>query len=269
MIETFAFRNAYEVMLQTLRLAERQRDGYSFIGEHGFDIGELPILEPKAYSGVRDPDDFDLAMMHCTAVTQGFGVQKYGLTGTDHWRKILVSGTLVKTAPWLYSQMSAAGMLANPDEAVHFLALASRYRNTPYHAIGTQAGYLFKNRRTTQTSWHGQGTRSSGGNKGMGIAFDASPSTHLTDRMIATFRAAVRLAHLWWLNDQREEDPVWKVVTHAQAKWPGRAKDPGPALWRDVVLPEVNALRDEGHDIVIDFDWRYGTGRRPDWMVAG
>src|SRR5688500_8021669 len=138
MLESLAARNALEIMQVTLGIAERQREGYSFIGEHGFDIGELPILEAKAYPGVRDPDNVDLAMMHCTAVTSGFGVQKYGPTGTAHWRKVLESGTFVKTAPWLYTQMSSAGMFANPEEAVCFLALASRYRNTPYHVIGSQ-----------------------------------------------------------------------------------------------------------------------------------
>lgn len=263
MIESFIARNALEVLQRTLFLAERQRDGYAFIGSRGFDIGELPILEAKAYPGDRDPDDFDLAMAHCTAITVGFGVQKYGPTGLDHWRKRLHA-----IPPYLHEQMDRAGLLRDLEAAIRFLALASRYRNTPYHVIGSQSGYLFRNRRLKQSSHHGQGTRTSGGNRGMGVAFDASPSTKLTDFHIATFRAAVRLAHLWWLEEQDEEDPVWRVVCHAQAKWPGRANDPGSALWQRVVVPEVNALRDEGHDIVIDLAWRYGTGRKPSWMTA-
>jgi hypothetical protein len=268
MIASLALRNVHEIMLRTLGIAERQQKGYAFIGEHGFDIGELPILDMKAYSGERDPDDFDLAMMHCTAVTSGFGVQKYGPTGTVFARKLLVSGAAERTAPLLYAQMRAADMFSDFDAAVHFLALALRFRNTPYHVIGTQAGYLFKNRRKEQSSHHGQGTRTSGGNRGMGVAFDASPTTKLTDWLIATFRGAVRLAHLWWLEDQTEADPLWKVVCHAQAKYPGRAKDPGPELWRRVVVPEVTALQSEGHGVVIDLKWKYGTGRKPDWMVA-
>lgn len=266
MLETLAARNALEVMQRWLGLAERQREGYAFIGSHGFDIGELPVLEAKAYPGDRDPDDFDLAMMHCTAVTQGFGVQQHGPTGTSHWRKLLVSGEVERQYSNLYEQMDHAGMLLRPDEAVRFLALASRFRNTPYHIIGTQAGYLFRNRRLSQSSHHGQGTRTSGGNRGMGIAFDASPTTKLTPFLVSTFRATVRLGHLAWLEEQDEEEPQWKVVTHAQAKWPGRASDPGNALWNGVVVPEVNDLREEGHAIVIDTQWRYGTGRKPDWM---
>lgn len=268
MIDSLALRNVYEIMLRTLGVAEQQQKGYAFIGEHGFDIGELPILEAKAYPGVRDPDDFDLAMMHCTAVTSGFGVQKYGPTGTATWRARLLSGSVEKMAPRLYEQMLAGGMLLDADGAARFLALCSRFRNTPYHVIGTQAGYLLKNRRKTQSSHHGQGTRTSGGNMGMGVAFDASPTTKLTDWLIATFRAAIRLAHLWWLEDQTEADPLWRVVCHAQAKHPGRAKDPGPELWRRVVVPEVTALQSEGHGVVIDLQWKYGTGRKPDWMVA-
>lgn len=268
MLENLTARNALEVLHRTLGIAERQREGYAFIGSHGFDIGEMPILSAKAYAGERDPDDFDLAMMHCTAVRDGFGVQKNGPTGITEWLKRLVFGRVAREQPLLYEQMNHAGMLIRPDEAARFLALCSRYRNTPYHVIGSQAGYLFRNRRLKQSSHHGQGTRTTGGNKGMGVAFDASPSTTLTDWLIATYRATVRLAHLWWLEEQSEPDPEWTVVCHAQAKFPGRAKDPGPALWQRVVVPEVNALREEGHAIVIDTTWRYGTGRKPDWMVA-
>jgi hypothetical protein len=268
MIENLVARNALEVMLRTLGLAERQKEGYAFIGEHGFDIGELPILDLKAYQGERDPDDFDLAMMHCTAVTQGFGVQKYGPTGTSHWHEKLVSGQVARLYPLLYEQMERAKMLVDVAEAVRFLALMSRYRNTPYHTIGSQAGYIVKNRHLKQSSHHGQGTRTSGGNRGMGVAFDASPSTVLTDFLIATFRATIRSAHLWWLEDQSEDEPLWRVVCHAQAKWPGRAKDPGPRLWHSAVVPEVAALREEGHAVLIDLRWIYGTGRVPDWARA-
>lgn len=266
MIESFTARNALEVAQRWLGIAERQRDGYSFIGSNGYDIGELPILEAKAYAGARDPDDIDLAMIHCTAVTKGFGVQRWGPTGTQHWRKQLITGEVARTAPNLYAQMDHAGMLLRPDEAVHFLALGSRLRNTPYHVIGTPAGYLFRNRRSKQASHHGQGTRVSGGNKGLGVAFDASPTTKLTDSMVTTFRATLRLGHLVWLEDQTESDPELMIVCHAQAKWPGRANDPGKQLWQRVVVPEVQALRDEGHDVMIDLQWKYGTGRVPDWM---
>lgn len=268
MLENLTVRNLVEVVQRFAGIAERQREGYSFIDSRGFDIGELPILEAKAYAGERDPDDIDLAMMHCSAVGKGFGVQKWGPTGTAHWRKQLISGAVAKTAPNLYEQMDRCGMLLRPDEAVHFLALASRYRNTPYHVIGSQAGYLFRNRRITQSSHHGQGTRTSGGNKGIGVAFDASPSTKLTDHLIKTFRATVRLAHLVWHDDQDEVTPRLVIVCHAQAKHPGRAKDPGKELWQRVVEPEVRALQEEGHAIAIDYAWRYGTGRRPDWMRA-
>lgn len=268
MFENLTVRNTIELAQKWLRIAERQREGYSFIGSRGFDIGELPILDPKAYPGDRDPDEIDLGMMHCTGVTEGFGVQKYGPTGTDHARKLIVSGELRRIAPNLWEQMDHAGMFLRLEEAVRFLALALRYRNTPYHVIGSQAGYIFRNRRPKQASWHGQGTRTSGGNKGLGIAFDASPSTKLTPFFIETCIAAIRTAHLVWYVDQLEHGPRLIIVCHAQAKWPGRANDPGKNLWQLVVVPAVLMLREEGFDVAIDTMWRYGTGRKPEWMTA-
>lgn len=267
MVDNLALRNALEVAARWAGIAQRQREGYAFIGEHGFDIGELPILDFKAYAGDRDVDDVDQIMNHCTAVTSGFGVQRWGKTGTIYWRRMLVSGEIQELAPNLYEQMDHCGMLLRPDEAVHFLALAARFRNTAYHVIGTQAGYLFRNRRPEQASHHGNGTRKSGGNKGLGVVFDASPKTKLTEWLIATFRAAFRLGHLVWLEKQKGDPGTLRIVSHAQAKWPGRANDPGRELHHRVVVPEVKALREEGHDVVIDTTWHWGTGKVPEWMI--
>lgn len=260
-------RNALEVALRTLRLAEQQRDGYAFIGSRGFDISELPILELKAYAGDRNVDDVDQGMIHCTGVTAGYGVQYWGPTGTRHWRKVIQAGQL---PPHFYEQLDHVGLLRAPlDDLVHFVALCSRFRNTPYHIIGTRSGYLLRNRKPQQVTWHGNGTRRSGGNAGIGIAFDASPSSTLTDFHITTFRAALRLGHLVWLDEQTEERPRLRIVTHAQSKYPGRANDPGGGkadMFRRAVIPEVEQLRAEGHDVVIDSEWRWDTGRPlPAW----
>ena len=263
MIQNFDLRNALEVAQRYAGIATRQREGYAFIGARGFDIGELPILDLKAYPGERGPQP--QLMDHCTAVTQGFGVQRWGRTGTSHWRKQL-RNDLVPTH--LLEQMDHAGLLLRPeDEIVHFLALASRYRNTPYHVIGSQAGYLFRNRDPRQRSWHGNGTATRGGNAGLGVAFDASPQTKLSPFLVETFRATFRLAHLVWLDDGGTGQ--LRVVSHAQAKHPGRANDPGRALHHEVVIPEVRALREEGHNIIIDTEWTYGTGQVPNWMLTG
>lgn len=263
---SLAIRNAVEVMLRTLRIAEQQRDGYAFIGSRGFDISELPILELKAYPGERDVDDVDQGMIHCTGVTLGYGVQYWGPTGTRHWKKVIQAGQL---PPHFHEQLDHVGLLRAPiDDLVHFVALCSRFRNTPYHIIGTRSGYLLRNRKPQQVTWHGNGTRRSGGNAGIGIAFDASPSSTLKDFHIATFRGAVRLGHLVWLEEQSAANAKLRVVAHAQSS-DQRGMDPGGGkaqMWKRVVQPEVQQLQAEGHNIVIDYEWQWGSGRPlPAW----
>lgn len=290
---SFFARNALEVMLLTLGIAERQQEGYAFAGAHGWDIGSLPILDMKAYKGARDP--VDRMMIHVTGVTDGFGVQKWGPTGWRTWQRN-VEGMMRqkdRAAPWpedwraakvlpleFVEQLDHHGMLLRPiPEIARFVALCSRYRNTPYHDIGSMGGYVFANRRHEQRSYHGNGEAWSGGNAGIGCSFDCSPSSTLTDFHITTFRATMRASHLRWLTRKRQvaitmgQDPnqsfKLEVVAHAQAKYPGRANDPGGGkadIWRRVVIPTVEQLNDEGHDVVINASWHWGTGHPlPDW----
>lgn len=297
-----ATRNALEVARKIAGLAEDQARGYAFAGEHGWDIDSLPIIKQKAYPGLRDPAELDLMMIHCTGVTDGFGVQKWGPTGHRVWgKRVDATQKLMLDAdrnrydvhPWtdwekagllpyeLTVQLGEDDMLRDEpaDRVARFVALLSRYRNTPYHQIGTMGGHVVANRRLSQCTHHGNGGRHSGGNQGFSVAFDCGPRSDLTDFHLRTFSAAIRAAHLRWLKAKRRQALAngWypatpfalRVVAHAQSKYPGRANDPGGGradLWRLVVIPTIDAIQREGHRVIIDENWSWGTGRPlPKW----
>ena len=289
---TFTYRNAIEVALRVARIAEEQARGFAFADANGFDLGSLPILASKAYPGEQTP--VPRIMVHVTGVTRGYGVQRWGPTGWRRWvglakntqslwRCAVEADGLVE--PWdglrnetllpyeLALQLAEADLLLtmSPDQLGRLVAQWSRFRNTPYHDIGTLGGYVLANRRHRQRSHHGNGTRGSGGNAGIGCAFDCSPNTDLSEFHIQTFQATLRASHLRLQRalaaaSPDREAPRIGIVAHAQASDPARANDPGGKrahIYRRVVVPVAETTP----GLYLDPSWTYGTGRpiRASW----
>lgn len=241
----FAARSLREHTLRVLRITEVQRRGTVFLGERGLDSSSLPGARAKAYSGTRDPATIRRLMVHITGV-DGFGVARY--QKYRYRRPDLIPDPF-------RDQLEDAAIPV--EDWARIAALCHRYRNgTPYHMVGSQAGYVIDNKPLRLWTVHGQGTRTSGGNAGTAVAFDCSHRTTLDDFLIETFRAALYRAYLRW-EAVAPEDEELQVVTHRQAKHPGRAQDPGGPIYREVVVPVAQALP----RMRLDPEWTYKTGR--------
>lgn len=224
-------RSIRHSVLKTLRLL-RQQDELTATARIGLVDGQhLPITKQKAYPlGQRKhtPEQLDTIVVHVTGVSQGFGVSSRQVSA---WER-------------------KGGHPEYPGLEPEELALLARYRDTPYHHLVSWGGISFSNRDLEQWTWH-----ANRGNYGVGIAFDCDWDDLLTDRHCRQFQIG--------LHDLAFRVRAWtgkrrlKVVAHRQFSR-SRAVDPGPRIWRSVVLPWVKA---DG-DVSVHWKLAMGSGQQ-------
>jgi len=210
-------------------------------------IGELPIRKLKAYAAKRSPI-LDIANIHVTGVRGGFGV---GKSAVKRWAEWLVAPSSDKRYPILraaVNQLHANGMTY--ERLAVLLAQAERFRDTPYHEVGTQAGFTFANRDLSQRTKHG----GPGGNDGMGIAFDTDGEEVLTPAVYVSFQLTLESA----LNRMLSVGDRSRTIRVRPHRSTGgmRGADPGALVWRNVVLPVL----DDYPNVVVDYDYRHASG---------
>jgi len=159
-------RATVESLKRFARLVETPPEPRKFGGHRGIDIGWLPILKEKAYPGGRDVRHINLIVVHVTDVRGGFGVQKWGPTGWQHWEREIMAGNIPSHIREL--------LPADPRAAARIVGQWSRLRNTPYHSICSN-GWLLQNRPLRSETWHGNS-----GNRGFGWAMDCHHRERLT-----------------------------------------------------------------------------------------
>lgn len=179
-LNALLLRGLWEQFQKAARLAE-ERTREAHYAEDSFDISSLPILETKAYPGVRDVAAIDLVVGHVTDVRNGFGVQKWGPCGWKHWLTELKGG---RVPPQLLEQLRKP---MDPLDLAKRVALWARYRNTPYHQVAAGNGDVLDNRPL-----HSRTKASSAGNGGVAFAVDCAHDQQLSLDDIKTGQAAIR-----------------------------------------------------------------------------
>lgn len=196
-----------------------------------------------------------MIVVHVTAVVGGFGL---AASARKRWRATLDHPFLVDVPDELISQLIDCGDVeqldafygvVDPDLLARRLGTWERYRSTPYHQIGSQAGDSIANRALSQRSYH-----AGLGNDGVGLAIDAGPQEPLSSDLIETGRLSLHnLANR--LLDAGAPGP-FKVQPH-RCFDSNRVRDTDLYVWREIVLPVV-AKRS---DLYIDYELQLGTGR--------
>lgn len=196
--------------------------------------------KPKRSIWRREPSTVDTILVHATAVRGGFGVATAQLAAVTQ------------------AQLDAVGHGLTPDAAVYTAALAARFARTTYH------GVYMPRIRTSLVQWpamdrtyHGDAANSCS----MGWAYDGSFRPGLLDDLdIEAARESLR--HL--IRDALEQGcPLRRVSPHANHST--KQHDPGPLVWREVIVPVAEQL-----GLELALDWTTGEGqpwaRR--WMEA-
>jgi len=173
-LNALLFRHILERLQKAAKLAEERTHELHY-AEDAFDLSSLPILETKAYPGVRDVAAIDLVVGHVTDVRNGFGVQKWGPCGWKHWLAEIEGG---RVPPELVEQLRQP---MDPLEMAKRVALWSRYRNTPYHEIAAGNGDVLDNRPLNSRT-----KASSLGNGGVAFAVDCAHDQPLSADMAET-----------------------------------------------------------------------------------
>lgn len=160
--------------------------------------------------------------VHVTDVDGGFGVREYQWAP---WAVKLANGQIPGE---LLAQLPADKLAA-----AKVLALAERFRKTPYHVIGSRVLGTVLNYPMSMRTSHGDA-----GNMGPGWALDAAWDEAMgpdlievgIDSLVTAIEETAKAASVGL------EDVV--VVPHRV--WDaGRRVDPGEHVWRAVVLPAV------------------------------
>lgn len=250
-----AGRQLAEHLLFVLGRVEAQTRQITFAGATGFDISELPIpaAKLKAYKTPRNLDELDLIVAHVTGVRSGFGVMK---AAVQRWRKSLDAG--LGAYPLLRAQLEVAGALDDLDDLARRLATWERYRETPYHQIGSQIGDVLANRDIGQVSWHGNGDAKQGGNVGVGFALDCHPAEMIGEWLVATGHASLKVlaGRVLKVSAKARRDGI-RVAPH-RAFSKDRGIDTDAVVWRKVILPVVER---SGGLLRVDYEARWGSGR--------
>lgn len=138
------------------------------------------------------------------------------------------------------------------------MALHERFWKVPYHVVSLLNGDVLLNNRLEHWTYHGGGANRLLYGWAMEGSFpgleSGRKSKHhvLDDFTIETGRAGIRLL----VEKARARgDEISLVLPHRTYKCPGRAGDPGEAIWREIVLPETKSLQ-----VFPDYERRAGTG---------
>lgn len=180
---------------------------------------------------------------HVTDVDGGYGVAKFQL---DRWRARLQTGKV---------PADLLGQLTDPADlggASFELALLERYSAAPYHRIGS--------RRLGSIRNHPMGLRTShggpGGNDGGGWALDCDNTEKLAPSLVEIGMASLDDA----IAEMLELGAPRVVVVGHRAWEKNRLQDPGAIVWREVVVPVVDARARAGFPVVIGYRTKAGTG---------
>lgn len=180
---------------------------------------------------------------HVTDVLGGYGVAKYQI---DKWRARLRTG---KVPADLLAQVTDPTDLGG---ASFELALLERYSAAPYHRIGSRRIGSIRNHPMALRTSHG----GPGGNEGGGWALDADNTEKLTPAVVEVGRAS--------LDDAIDEMlglGAPRVVLVGHRAWEAdRREDPGAIVWREVVVPVVDARAAAGFPVVIGYRTKAGSG---------
>lgn len=190
----------------------------------------LPPGDPTKVDGVRIECD-PLVVIHVTDVMGGFGVSEQR---ARYWQRRLDDphhpdhGRNAPSFQPAHATVSTSALLALDDR----LARWERYKRLPYHWIASCDGDVVRNHSRELRTHHGNG-----GNRGIGFAVDCGRFERPADRVIDAGRETLRRAVLdvW-----QSERPV-TLAPHRSFSGQ-RLPDPGPIVWREVVLPVVREL---------------------------
>lgn len=221
-------RNAWEQLQRIAKLAEAQQP-QSIFAPTAWDIDGLPIRHRKASLQERDPADIEHIVGHVVAVRGGFGVQRWGPEGWQHWAKIIRDHDI----PRAIELQLPAELLRDTEALARRLALWSRFRNTPYHQLAAANGDVLDNRRLRQRSYH-----AGAGNDGVGFAMDCAHDEPLSTWMVATGR--VGFARLVQRLRDAGNTRELRYLPH-RAFTPQRRKDTHVEVHRRVIIPAVEA----------------------------
>jgi hypothetical protein len=138
------------------------------------------------------------------------------------------------------------------------MALHERFWKVPYHVVSLQNGDVLLNNKLEHYTYHGGGANRllygwalEGNFPGLESQRKKKHDT-LDDFLIETGRAGIRLL----VKKARERgDDISLVLPHRSYECPGRAGDPGEAIWREIVIPETRSLQ-----VFPDYERKHGTG---------
>lgn len=230
-------RNAWEQLQRLAFVAEPQRPQNTFAPE-AWDIGSMPIRVRKASYIDRDARDIEYIVGHVVDVRGGFGVQRWGPEGWQHWEKVIREHRI----PRGVELQLPAEVMRDTDALARRLALWSRFRNTPYHEVAVANGDILDNRRLGQRSHH-----AGPGNGGVGFAMDCAHNEQLSTTLVATGRKGfARLVQR--LRDAGNTRELRYLPHRAFSKQ--RHKDTHIEVHRRVIIPAVAAC----DGVVIDYE---------------
>lgn len=255
------FRNALE---QAKRLAGIVRDapGAPVGSIEASTVITLPadLVRPenaKRYPGERDVGAIDYMVGHVTDVTGGFGVQKWGPDGWKRWGTFLyaseqlpnVGGPLVDLAE-AASGLSPAGWGVTAET----MALCSRLAQLPYHRITSRKLGECVNRPFAHR------TKASGkGNGGIALAMDMGNKEPITAEVAKAGQNMVRRAYLDLVSVGDPNRRIW-YTNHSNFA-ADRRGDTHRIMHLSVVVPAIEALRDDAYNVAIDYERQVGSGR--------
>ncbi len=266
-------RNIWEQTQKLSRIAEARISESSY-AVSAFDLHSLPILKPQAYPGDRDVTEIDLVVGHVTDVRGGFGVQRWGPTGWQHWLRELEASRVppeimvqlgraeanaitpariaitvsnyqkdpAKTLAWAYSEIAKR------------IALWSRWRNTPYHQISGGNGDVVDNRRLASRT-----KASSAGNDGVAWAMDRHHKQPMTPDDVETGKVGLRRL----VQRLREQGNKRRLRYGPHGCFDGmRWADTSAIVHREVVIPAVAEIHaSDPYGFFIDYEAAKAGGR--------
>lgn len=161
---------------------------------------------------------------HVTDIPTGFGVADYQMAP---WRKRLKKGQVAKE---LLEQLPDP---KNIEQSAYILALLERLHGNAYHRIGSRVLGDIKNYPLALRTAHGDA-----GNIGPGWALDSGNNEPMTPALIKAGRESLEglITELAALTGQQVV-----LVGHRVWDWPDKAEDPGAIVWREIVIPSMQA----------------------------
>lgn len=216
------------------------------------DISVMPLraANRKRAPGRRDVSKIDLIVGHVTDVEGGFGVQRWGPDGWQHWSQRLAQGDVPDGI--LDDIRCELGQLSD-DELARALALCSRMRQLAYHRLASPRLGEIKNRELAHRTWV-----STLGNGGVGVGIDCHHREELTPGLIEAGKLTVQGLYF----DLRAEgaEATIRYAPHgcfSRQRWNDTHREAHLAVFKPAVL-ELRAL---GEDVRIDYEVALGGGR--------